>query len=207
MFIILMISIDTSQAISAAAGPGVMIVDTHVAQEVEEYELVVQNTDTSPLRVNFIVEGDINNTDIVDIEFGDNDFILQPNRKRIIPVAFSVKTAGTYHGKILSSFSGVQELDGTTGAGVGFAATTKVTINARGEHSEGRVTDNNHNFSIALQKPIPTYTHVVTEKPDTSSNKGEKAPLTICPFLTGFASALLLAFRKKEQSNNGGENK
>ena len=144
VFVLLIASVDAAQAISAAAGPGVMIIDTHVTQDfqgVDEYELVVHNTDTIPLQVHFTLEGDINNTHIVDVEFGDNDFILQPNKRRTIPVAFSAKVAGTYHGKILSLFSGVQESDARTGADVGFAAATKVTINAYGESPEGRVTD------------------------------------------------------------------
>ena len=144
VFVLLLASVDAAQAISAAAGPGVMIVDTHVTQDfqgVDEYELVVHNTDIIPLQVHFTLEGDINNTYIMDVEFGDNDFILQPNKRRTIPVAFSAKAAGTYHGKILSLFSGVQESDERTGADVGFAAATKVTINVYGERPEGRVTD------------------------------------------------------------------
>ncbi len=144
VFVLLIASVDAAQAISAAAGPGVMIVDTHITQDfqgVDEYELVVYNTDTIPLQVHFTLEGDINNTHIMDVEFGDNDFILQPNKRRTIPVAFSAKVAGTYRGKILSLFSGVQESDNRTGADVGFAAATKVTINAYGERPEGRVID------------------------------------------------------------------
>ena len=144
VFVLLLTSVDAAQAISAAAGPGVMIVDAHVTQDfqgVDEYELVVYNTDIIPLQVHFTLEGDINNTYIMDVEFGDNDFILQPNKRRTIPVAFSTKVAGTYHGKIRSLFSGVQESDGRTGADVGFAAATKVTINVHGERQEGRVTD------------------------------------------------------------------
>ncbi len=144
VFVLLIASVDAAQAISAAAGPGVMIIDTHVTQDfqgVDEYELVVYNTDIIPLQVHFTLEGDINNTHIVDVEFGDNDFILQPNKRRTIPVAFSTKVAGTYHGKIRSLFSGVQESDERTGADVGFAAATKVTINVHGERPEGRVAD------------------------------------------------------------------
>jgi len=144
VFVLLLTSVDAAQAISAAAGPGVMIIETRVTQDfqgVDEYELVVHNTDTIPLQVHFTLEGDINNTHIVDVEFADNDFILQPNKRRTIPVTFSAKVAGTYHGKILSLFSSVQESDGRTGADVGFAAATKVTINAYGERPEGRVTD------------------------------------------------------------------
>jgi hypothetical protein len=144
IFVLLLTSVDAAQAISAAAGPGVMIIETHVTQDfqgVNEYELVVHNTDTIPLQVHFTLEGDINNTHIVDVEFADNDFILQPNKRRTIPVAFSAKVAGTYRGKILSLFSGVQKSDARTGADVGFAAATKVTINVHGERPEGRVTD------------------------------------------------------------------
>ncbi len=144
VFVLLLTSVDAAQAISAAAGPGVMIIETHVTQDfqgVDEYELVVHNTDIIPLQVHFTLEGDINNTHIVDVEFGDNDFSLQPNKRQTIPVAFSAKVAGTYHGKILSLFSGVQESDDRTGADVGFAAATKVTINVYGERPEGRVTD------------------------------------------------------------------
>lgn len=144
VFVLLMASVDAAQAISAAAGPGVMIVDTRVTQDfqgVDEYELVVHNTDIIPLQVYFTLEGDLNNTYIMDVEFGDNGFILQPNKRRTIPVAFSTKAAGTYHGKIRSLFSGVQESDERTGADVGFAAATKVTINVYGERPEGRVAD------------------------------------------------------------------
>ena len=105
VFVLLLTSVDAAQAISAAAGPGVMIIETHVTQDfqgVDEYELVVHNTDTIPLQVHFTLEGDINNTHIVDVEFADNDFILQPNKRRTIPVTFSAKVAGTYHGKILN---------------------------------------------------------------------------------------------------------
>jgi len=144
VFVLLLTSVDAAQAISAAAGPGVMIVDTHVTQDfqgVDEYELVVHNTDIIPLQVHFTLEGDVNNTYIMDVEFGDNDFIMQPNKRRTIPVAFSTKVAGTYHGKIRSLFSGVQESDERTGADVGFAAATKVTINVHGERPEGHVAD------------------------------------------------------------------
>ena len=294
VFMLLLTSVDAAQAISAAAGPGVMIVDTHITQDfqgVDEYELVVQNTDIIPLQVHFTLEGDINNTYIMDVEFGDNDFILQPNKRRTIPVAFSAKVAGTYRGKILSLFSGVQESDGRTGADVGFAAATKVTINVHGERPEGRVTDvgvsdieinepmsifvefentggvvasplfsatiikngevvetvsapcteilphekgvlnmtwdstgqgtgnytadievklgddvlydNSHNFSIVLQldyEPLQSATHAAIVR--TPHDESEKAPLTIYPFLVGFASAALLIFRK--QSARGG---
>ena len=293
MSVLLVLSIDTAQAISAAAGPGVMIVDTYVTQNfqgVDEYELVVQNTDMIPLRVHFAIEGDINNTHIMDVEFGDNDFILQPNKKRTVPIAFSPKVAGKYHGKILSSFSSVEETDEKTGADIGFAATTKVTINAYGEHPEGRIinvrvsdigineplliiaefentgdvaalprlsamiTKNNgvvdtvsaarievppyekgvlnltwdstgegtgnyiadveiklgdellydekHNFSIVLQN-IPESMHTAAH-PATVDTDDNRASLTTYPFLTGFASALLLAFRKR--AGKGGTN-
>ncbi|RZN36098.1 MAG: hypothetical protein EF813_07760 [Methanosarcinales archaeon] len=294
VFVLLLTSVDVVQAISAAAGPGVMIVDTHVTQDfqgVDEYELVVYNTDIIPLRVYFTLEGDINNTYIMDVEFGDNDFILQPNKRRTIPVAFSAKVAGTYHGKIRSLFSGVQESGERTGADVGFAAATKVTINVHGERPEGCVTgvlvgdigidelllitaefentggvvasprfsvmirkngemvdtvsapgtailprdvgvlnvtwdstgqgtgnytailevklgddvvyDDNHNFSVVLQlgsESLQSATHAAIVR--TPHDESEKAPLTIYPLLMGFASAVLLIFRK--QSVRGG---
>ena len=159
VFVLLLTSVDAAQAISAAAGPGVMIIETHVTQDfqgVDEYELVVYNTDTIPLQVHFTLEGDINNTHIVDVEFADNDFILQPNKRRTIPVTFSAKVAGTYHGKILSLFSGVQESDDRTGADVGFAAATKVTINVYGERPEGRVTDVRVS-DIRINEPMPIF--------------------------------------------------
>ena len=295
VFVLLLTSVDAAQAISAAAGPGVMIIDTHVTQDfqgVDEYELVVHNTDIIPLQVHFTLEGDINNTYIVDVEFGDNDFILQPNERRTIPVAFSAKVAGTYRGKILSLFSGVQESDGRTGADVGFAAATKVTINAYGERPEGRVTDvrvsdieinepmsifvefentggvvasplfsatiikndevvdtvsasgteilpqevgvlnvtwdstgqgtgnytadlevklgddvlydNSHNFSIVLQldsESLKPTAHAAIVR--TPHDESEKAPLTVYPFLIGFASAALLIFRKRSARGGG----
>jgi len=158
VFVLLLTSVDAAQAISAAAGPGVLIIDTHVTdfQGADEYELVVYNTDTIPLQVHFTLDGDINNTHIMDVEFGDNDFILQPNERRTIPVVFSAKVAGTYSGKILSLFSGVQESDDRTGADVGFAAATKVTINIHGERPEGRVTDVRVS-DIEINEPMPIF--------------------------------------------------
>ena len=144
MLFVLLLLINPAKGVSVAAGPGVIIVNIHASQdfqEVDEYELVVQNTDTVPLQVHFLLEGDIDQPNIIDIKFGDNDFILQPNKERTIPVSFSVKTAGTYHGKILSSFGSVQELNETTGAGAGFFVTTKVTINAYGERPEGNISN------------------------------------------------------------------
>jgi len=295
VFVLLIASVDAAQAISAAAGPGVMIIETHVTQDfqgVDEYELVVHNTDIIPLQVHFTLEGDINNTHITGVEFGDNDFILQPNKRRTIPVAFSAKVAGTYHGKIRSLFSGVHESDDRTGADVGFAAATKVTLNVYGERPEGRVTDvrvsdtginepvsifiefeniggvvaspmfsatiikngkvvdtvsapgteilpqevgvlnvtwdstgqgtgnytadlevklgddvlyaNSHNFSIVLQlssEPLQSATHATIVQ--TPYDESEKAPLTVYPFLIGFASAALLLFRKRSARGGG----
>jgi len=142
ILIVLIPHINTTQAISAAAGPGVIIIDTDVSQDFQDFEkceLIVKNTDIVPLRVHFSIQGDINNTDIININFDNNDFILQPNNKQTITVSFSAKAPGTYHGKIFSSFYNTQESGDTTGSGVGFAATTKVTINVFGEQPEGSV--------------------------------------------------------------------
>jgi hypothetical protein len=156
IFISLMIHIDSSQAISAAAGPGVIIIDMVASQdfkEAKECNLVVQNTDIVPLQVHFSTQGDINNSDIIRINFSDNDFFLQPDSKQTILVSISAKAPGTYQGKILSSFCSVQESSDVTGSGVTFSASTKVTINVYGEQPSGSVA-NVTVHDISVNKPL-----------------------------------------------------
>ncbi len=156
IFISLIIHTDSSQAISAAAGPGVIIIDTVASQDFKEAKkcnLIVQNTDIVPLQVHFSTQGDINNSDIIRINFSDNNFILQPDNKQTISVSISAKAPGTYQGKILSSFCSAQESSDVTGSGVSFSASTKVTVNVYGEQPSGSVT-NVTVHDISVNEPL-----------------------------------------------------
>ena len=131
---ILAIMIVPAYALEGSMGPPKMALHTKVpfmpqGAGVIEVPIRVLNTANESERVMFFTTDDLNNSDIMEVEFTEEHFMLKPNEQKVINVTFKVKRPGTFSGNIVTMFkSANEESDSAIGSTVGLRLNSKVSI-------------------------------------------------------------------------------
>jgi hypothetical protein len=132
-FILAIMVMPPVYALEGSMGPPRMTLRTEVPfmsqGVIEEVPIRVANTANELERVMFFTTDDLNNSDIMEVEFTENQLMLKPNEQKVINVTFKVKKPGTFSGNIVTMFkSSSEQSDSAIGSTVGFRLNSKVTI-------------------------------------------------------------------------------
>jgi len=124
-------------ALGGSMGPARMTLRTEVpflpflSQDIGiiEVPIRVANTANEPEKVVFFATEDLNNSDIMTVEFAEEQIVLEPNEEREVKVIFKVRKVGIFSGNIVALFSSASEQkDSAIGSEVGFRLNSKVTV-------------------------------------------------------------------------------
>lgn len=121
-------------ALEGSMGPARMTLHTEIpflSQEagVIEVPIRVANTANEPERVTFFATGDLNNSDLMTVEFAEEYLVLMPNEERVVTVTITVQKPGSFSGTIGTVFNSVHEPRGSAiGSMVGLKLHSKVSI-------------------------------------------------------------------------------
>ena len=124
-------------ALGGSMGPARMTLRTEVpflpflSQDIGiiEVPIRVANTANEPEKVVFFATEDLNNSDIMTVEFAEEQIVLEPNEEREVKVTFKVRKAGIFSGNIVALFSSASEQKNSAiGSKVGFRLNSKVTV-------------------------------------------------------------------------------
>jgi len=124
-------------ALGGSMGPARMTLRTEVpflpflSQDIGiiEVPIRVANTANEPEKVVFFATEDLNNSDIMTVEFAEEQIVLEPNEEREVKVIFKVRKVGIFSGNIVALFSSASEQkDGVIGSKVGLRLNSKVTV-------------------------------------------------------------------------------
>jgi len=131
--LLLAIMVMPATALEGSMGPPRMTLRTEVPfmsqGVIEEVPIRVANTANELERVMFYTTDDLNNSDIMEVEFTENQLMLKQNEQKVINVTFKVKKPGTFSGNIVTMFkSASEQSDSAIGSTVGFRLNSKVTI-------------------------------------------------------------------------------
>lgn len=143
---ITLLLITPASAISGGAGPGSLIITSQLLSDqevtVKEASITMYNSGNEPLIAHFELEGDISNPAVMNVEFEDNQPIIQPGEDKRCKITFTMKTRGTFEG-ILNTYldnlpDETEEISGA-GATMGIGTMTKVKVIVKGEAPKGQV--------------------------------------------------------------------
>jgi len=124
-------------ALGGSMGPARMTLRTEVpflpflSQDIGiiEVPIRVANTANEPEKVVFFATEDLNNSDIMTVEFAEEQIVLEPNEEREVKVIFKVRKVGIFSGNIVALFSSASEQkDSAIGSKVGLRLNSKVTV-------------------------------------------------------------------------------
>lgn len=130
---LLAITVMPVYALEGSMGPPRMTLRTEVPfmsqGVIEEVPIRVANTANDSERVMFFTTDDLNNSNIMTVEFTENHLMLKPNEQKVINVTFKVKKPGTFSGNIVTLFkSSGDQSDSAIGSTVGLRLNSKVLI-------------------------------------------------------------------------------
>lgn len=133
---VLAIMVMPAYALGGSMGPARMTLHTEVpfmSQGVIEVPIRVLNTANEPESVMLLATDDLNNSDIMSVEFTEDQLMLKSNEQKVINVTFKVKKPGTFSGNIVTLFNPISEQsDSAIGSTVGLRLNSKVSIVAKG---------------------------------------------------------------------------
>ena len=124
-------------ALGGSMGPARMTLRTEVpflpflSQDIGVIEVPIRvaNTANEPEKVVFFATEDLNNSDIMTVEFAEEQIVLEPNEEREVKVIFKVRKAGIFSGNIVALFSSASEQkDSAIGSKIGLRLNSKVTV-------------------------------------------------------------------------------
>ena len=124
-------------ALGGSMGPARMTLRTEVpflpflSQDIGiiEVPIRVANTANESEKVVFFATEDLNNSDIMTVEFAEEQIVLEPNEEREVKVIFKVRKVGIFSGNIVALFSSASEQkDDAVGSKVGLRLNSKVTV-------------------------------------------------------------------------------
>ena len=129
---ILTIMVAPVYALEGSMGPARMTLHTEVpfmSQGVIEVPIRVCNTANESESVRFYTADDLNNSDIMTVEFTEQQLVLMPKEERVVNVTFSVKKPGTFSGNIVTMFTSLNgQSSSAIGSTVGLRLNSKVSI-------------------------------------------------------------------------------
>jgi len=129
---ILGIMVVPAYAVGGSMGPARMTLHTEVpfmSQGVIEVPIRVINTANESERIMLFTTEDLNNSEIMDVNFAEEQLVLMPKEERVVDVTFEVKKPGTFSGNIVSVFNSVNEQNSSAiGSTVGLRLNSKVSI-------------------------------------------------------------------------------
>jgi len=129
---ILAIMVVPAYAVGGSMGPARMTLHTEVpfmSQGVIEVPIRVINTANESERIMLFTTEDLNNSEIMDVNFAEEQLVLMPKEERVVDVTFEVKKPGTFSGNIVSVFNSVSEQSSSAiGSTVGLRLNSKVSI-------------------------------------------------------------------------------
>jgi hypothetical protein len=129
---ILGIMVVPAYAVGGSMGPARMTLHTEVpfmSQGVIEVPIRVINTANESERIMLFTTEDLNNSEIMDVNFAEEQLVLMPKEERVVDVTFEVKKPGTFSGNIVSVFNSVNEQSSSAiGSTVGLRLNSKVSI-------------------------------------------------------------------------------
>ncbi len=143
--ILLIMSIIPVSAITGGTGPSAFVINgqllTDEVATLEESTLTIYNYGDEPIKAHFELEGEISNPSVINVNFEEEEPVIQPGESREIKVTFVVKSLGTYSGKIHTYLDNLetQELAGGAGATIGIGTITDVKVIVQGEAPKGQV--------------------------------------------------------------------
>ncbi|KAF5437013.1 hypothetical protein C5S35_06180 [Candidatus Methanophagaceae archaeon] len=130
--LILGIMVVPAYAVGGSMGPARMTLHTEVpfmSQGVIEVPIRVINTANESERIMLFTTEDLNNSEIMDVNFAEEQLVLMPKEERVVDVTFEVKKPGTFSGNIVSVFNSVNEQSSSAiGSTVGLRLNSKVSI-------------------------------------------------------------------------------
>lgn len=130
--LILGIMVVPAYAVGGSMGPARMTLHTEVpfmSQGVIEVPIRVINTANVSERIMLFTTEDLNNSEIMDVNFAEEQLVLMPKEERVVDVTFEVKKPGTFSGNIVSVFNSVNEQNSSAiGSTVGLRLNSKVSI-------------------------------------------------------------------------------
>ena len=122
-----------ASALEGSMGPARMTLRTEVpfmSQGVIEVPIRVCNTANESESVRLFTTDDLNNSDIMTVEFTEQQLVLMPEEERVLNVTFRVKKTGTFSGNIGTLFNSMTEESSSSpiGSSVGLRINSKVSI-------------------------------------------------------------------------------
>jgi len=134
VLILVALTIAPACALGGSMGPARMTLHTEIpfmSQDVSVIEVPIRvaNTANESERVTFFTTDDLNNSEIMTVEFAENHLVLMPNEERVVDVTFSVKNPGTFSGNIVTMFNPLSDQSSSViGSTVGLRLNSKVLI-------------------------------------------------------------------------------
>ena len=130
--LLMAIMVVPAHAVGGSMGPARMTLHTEVpfmSQGVIEVPIRVINTANESERIMLFTTEDLNNSEIMDVNFAEEQLVLMPKEERVVDVTFEVKKPGTFSGNIVSVFNSVNEQSSSAiGSTVGLRLNSKVSI-------------------------------------------------------------------------------
>jgi hypothetical protein len=132
--ILVALMIAPTYALEGSMGPARMTLRTEIpflSQDVGiiEVPIRVANTANEPERVTLFTTDDLNNSDIMTVEFAEEYLVLMPNEERVVDVTITVQKPGVFSGNIVTVFNSLHESrDSVIGSTVGLKLNSKVSI-------------------------------------------------------------------------------
>ena len=130
--LLMTIMVVPAYAVGGSMGPARMTLHTEIpfmSQGVIEVPIRVINTASEYERVVFFTSEDLNNSEIMDVNFAEEQLVLMPEEERVVNVTFEVKKPGTFSGNIVSVFNSINEQSSSAiGSTVGLRLNSKVSI-------------------------------------------------------------------------------